>query len=41
MGFFAYAMAALFVLIWAVLLYKLIRIVSSNKQTDDRDEDQS
>lgn len=40
MGFFAYVMAVLFVLIWAVLLYKLIRIVSSNKQADDQDEDQ-
>lgn len=40
MGFFAYVMAILFVLIWAVLLYKLIRVVSSNKQTDEKDEEQ-
>ncbi len=40
MGFFAYAMAIAFVVIWAILLYKLVRVVSSNKQKDDElDED--
>ena len=40
MGFFAYAMAIAFVAIWAVLLFKLIRVVSSNKQRpDDEDEE--
>jgi hypothetical protein len=40
MEFFAYAMAGIFVIIWAVLLVKFMRVVSSSKKSDDQDEAQ-
>ena len=40
MEIFAYVMAALFVLVWVVLLIKFIGVVSAGKQKTDQEDHQ-
>jgi hypothetical protein len=40
MSVFAYVMAALFILVWIVLLFKFIRVVSGGKKKIDEEDGQ-